>query len=178
MHSSSPVIHLRPFELSDIPGFTAAVNASLDSLIPWMVWAHHDYQPHDAESWIRFTHWQRMKEEAEEFAIVDQHDQLLGGAGIRFARHPGDTSAIGYWVRSDAQGQGIASRAVTKLLPMGFSRHDTRVIEILAAEDNLASRRVAEKCGGQFIGCRYGLIVLEGGPVNTAIYHFQRPDAG
>lgn len=178
MHSSSPAIHLRPFELSDVPGFTAAVNASLDSLIPWMIWAHHDYQPHDAESWIRFTHWQRMKEEAEEFAIVDQHDQLLGGAGIRFARHPGDTSAIGYWVRSDAQRQGIASRAVTKLLPMGFSRHDTRVIEILAAEDNLASRRVAEKCGGQFIGCRYGLIVLEGGPVNTAIYHFQRPDAG
>jgi len=178
MHASPLNISLRPFLLSDVSAFTAAVNASLDSLIPWMVWAHHDYQPHDAESWIRFTHWQRMKEEAEEFAIVDQHNQLLGGAGIRFARHPGDTSAIGYWVRSDVQRQGIASRAVAKLLPLGFSRPETRLIEILAAEDNLASRRVAEKCGGQFIGCRYGLIVLEAGPVNTAIYHFHRPDAG
>lgn len=178
MHASPLNISLRPFLLSDVSAFTASVNASLDSLIPWMVWAHHDYQPHDAESWIRFTHWQRMKEEAEEFAIVDQHDQLLGGAGIRFARHPGDTSAIGYWVRSDAQRQGIASRAVAALLPLGFSRPETRVIEILAAEDNLASRGVAEKCGGQFIGCRYGLIVLEEGPVNTAIYHFQRPDDG
>ncbi|WP_312041483.1 GNAT family N-acetyltransferase [Pantoea eucalypti] len=178
MHASPLNISLRPFLLSDVSAFTAAVNASLDSLIPWMVWAHHDYQPHDAESWIRFTHWQRMKEEAEEFAIVDQHDQLLGGAGIRFARHPGDTSAIGYWVRSDVQRQGIASRAVAKLLPLGFSRPETRLIEILAAEDNLASRRVAEKCGGQFIGCRYGLIVLAAGPVNTAIYHFHRPDAG
>ncbi|MGC0941967.1 GNAT family N-acetyltransferase [Pantoea agglomerans] len=177
MHPSPQNIYLRPFELSDVSAFTTAVNASLESLIPWMVWAHHDYQPHEAESWIRFTHWQRMKEEAEEFAIVDQHDQLLGGAGIRFARHPGDTSAIGYWVRSDAQRQGIASRAVAALLPLGFSRPETRVIEILAAEDNLASRGVAEKCGGQFIGCRYGLIVLEEGPVNTAIYHFQRPDA-
>jgi len=171
-------LHLRPFLLADVPAFTAAVNASLDSLIPWMAWAHPDYQPHEAESWIRFTHWQRLREEAEEFAIVDQHDRLLGGAGIRFARHPGDTSAIGYWVRSDAQRQGIASRAVTALLPLGFSRPETQVIEILAAEENLPSRGVAEKCGGQFIGCRYGLIVLKEGPVNTAIYHFQRPEAG
>ena len=171
-------LHLRPFLLADVPAFTAAINASLDSLIPWMAWAHPDYQPHEAESWIRFTHWQRLREEAEEFAIVDQHDRLLGGAGIRFARHPGDTSAIGYWVRSDAQRQGIASRAVTTLLPLGFSRPETQVIEILAAEENLPSRGVAEKCGGQFIGCRYGLIVLKEGPVNTAIYHFQRPEAG
>lgn len=78
MYPSPQNIYLRPFELSDVSAFTTAVNASLDSLIPWMVWAHHDYQPHEAESWIRFTHWQRMKEEAEEFAIVDQHDQLLG----------------------------------------------------------------------------------------------------
>lgn len=178
MHSSPIKTHLRPFELSDVPAFTDAVNRSVESLLPWMVWAHHDYQPHEAESWIRFTHWQRMKAEAEEFAIVDQHDRLLGGAGIRFARQPGESCAIGYWVRSEAQRQGIASSAVTALLPLGFSRPETRLIEILAAEDNVASRAVAEKCGGQFIGCRYGLIVLEEGPVNTAIYHFQRPDAG
>ncbi|WP_337014178.1 GNAT family N-acetyltransferase [Pantoea sp. AS142] len=171
-------VRLRPFMLNDVPAFTAAVNASLDSLIPWMVWAHHDYEPHEAEGWIRFTHWQRMRQEAEEFAIVDQHNQLLGGAGIRFARQPGDTSAIGYWVRSDAQRQGIASRAVAALLSLGFSKPETRVIEILAAEDNVASRAVAEKCGGHFIGCRYGLIVLEKGPVNTAIYHFQRSESG
>lgn len=176
MPSSPRTTHLRPFLLSDVPAFTAAVNASLDSLIPWMAWAHHDYQPHEAESWIRFTHWQRMREEAEEFAIVDQHDQLLGGAGVRFARHPGAASAIGYWVRSDVQRQGIATRAVATLLPLGFLRPETRVIEILVAEDNLASRAVAEKSGGDFIGCRYGLIVLNDGPVNTAIYHFQRPE--
>ncbi|MGK3144604.1 GNAT family N-acetyltransferase [Pantoea sp. C2G6] len=171
-------IHLRPFVLSDVPAFTAAVRASLDTLLPWMVWAHHDYQPHEAESWIRFTHWQRLKGEAEEFAIVDDNDRLLGGAGLRFARDPGQFAALGYWVRSDMQRQGIASRAVTELLPLGFSRPGSRGVEILAAENNLASRAVAEKCGGQFIGCRYGLIVLKEGPVNSAIYHFQRAEAG
>jgi len=176
MPQTAADIHLRPFTLNDIDTFTHAVNASLESLMPWMPWAHRDYQPHEAESWIRFTHWQRLKGEAEEFAIVDQYDRLLGGAGIRFARHPGDFSALGYWVRSDAQRQGIASQAVMALLTLGFSRPETRGIEILAAEENLASRAVAEKCGGEFIGCRYGLIVLENGAVNTAIYHFPRPD--
>ncbi|MXP49608.1 GNAT family N-acetyltransferase [Pantoea sp. Eser] len=169
-------INLHPFTLNDIDAFTQAVNASLESLMPCMAWAHPNYQPHEAESWIRFTHWQRLKEEAEEFAIVDQHDRLLGGAGIRFARHSGDFSALGYWVRSDAQRQGIAREAVKALLTLGFSRPETRGIEILAAEENLASRAVAEKCGDTFIGCRYGLIVLENGAVNTAIYHFPRPD--
>ena len=170
-----PDINLRPFHVNDTPAFAAAVNGSLDTLLPWMVWAHVDYQEHEAASWIAFTQWQRKKGEAEEFAIVDKHDRLLGGAGIRFPRHPGDFSAIGYWVRSDAQGNGIASRAVMHLLDIGFKRPDAKVIEILAAEENKASRAVAEKCGGQFIDYRYGLIVLDSGPVNTAIYHFHRP---
>lgn len=168
-------IHLRPFIAADTAAFTAAVNASLDTLLPWMAWAHSDYQPEEAASWIAFTQQQREKGEAEEFAIVDAEDRLLGGAGIRFAREPGQFAALGYWVRSDAQRQGIASRAVALLLEKGFARPETEVIEILAAEKNLASRAVAERCGARFIDMRYGLIILQSGPVNTAIYHCRRP---
>jgi len=172
--SSFPV-HLRPFSSKDIPAFTAAVNSSLDTLLPWMTWAHPDYQPEEAASWIDFTQQQRLKGEAEEFAIVDDRDRLLGGAGIRFIREPSHFAALGYWVRSDMQRQGIASHAVRLLLKMGFARPEVKVIEILAAEENHASRAVAARCGAKFIDIRYGLIILESGPVNTAIYHFHRP---
>lgn len=170
-------VQLRPFVSADIPAFTAAVNASLDTLQPWMVWAHPDYQPEEAASWIAFTQQQRANGEAEEFAIVDERDRLLGGAGIRFAREAGQFAALGYWVRSDMQRQGVASRAVALLLEMGFARPEIKIIEILAAEENRASRAVAERCGARFIDMRYGLIVLESGPVNTAIYHLRRPEA-
>ncbi len=174
--SSFPVsVHLRPFSTKDIPAFTTAVNSSLDTLLPWMTWAHPDYQPEEAASWIAFTQQQRLKGEAEEFAIVDDRDRLLGGAGIRFTREPAQFAALGYWVRSDMQRQGIASSAVEFLLKMGFARPDVEVIEILAAEKNHASRAVAARCGAKFIDMRYGLIILESGPVNTAIYHFHRP---
>lgn len=177
MTSPASSVRLRSFAPADIPAFTAAVNASLDTLRPWMVWAHPDYQPEEAASWIAFTQQQRIKGEAEEFAIVDDRDRLLGGAGIRFAREPGQFAALGYWVRSDMQRQGVASRAVALLLEMGFARPDIKVIEILAAEENRANRAVAERCGARFIDMRYGLIVLESGPVNTAIYHVHRPEA-
>ncbi|MCG7390193.1 GNAT family N-acetyltransferase [Pantoea sp. ACRSB] len=172
----SSSVRLRPFTCADIPDFTAAVNGSLDTLLPWMTWAHPDYQPEEAASWIAFTQQQRIKGEAEEFAIVDDRDRLLGGAGIRFARQPGQFAALGYWVRSDMQRQGVASRAVELLLEMGFARPEIKVIEILAAEENHASRAVAARCGARFIDMRYGLIILESGPVNTAIYHVHRPE--
>ncbi|TWD37585.1 GNAT family N-acetyltransferase [Pantoea sp. SJZ147] len=168
-------LRLRPFDLHDIEAFTEAVNDSLDTLLPWMSWAHQDYQPHEAESWIRFTHLQRALKEAEEFAIVDAENRLLGGAGFRFAKKPGEFCALGYWVRRDAQCQGVATQAVKLLLDFGFARPDVQTIELLAVENNYASRRVAEKSGGHFIDYRYGVIILDSGPVNAAIYHFQRP---
>ncbi len=147
----SLVIQLCPFTLADIPAFTAAINASLDTLRPWMVWAYPDYQPEEAASWITFTLQQRIKGEAEECAIVDASDRLLDGAGIRFAREPDQLAALGYWVRSDMQRQGVASRAVALLLERGFARREIKVIEILAAKENHASRAVAERCGAHLV---------------------------
>ena len=172
---SISVVTLRPFTLQDVEAFTRAVNNSLESLQPWMVWAHADYQADEAASWINFTDLQRSNAEAEEFAIVDGNDRLLGGAGLRFARQPGECSALGYWVRSDAQRQGVATRAVAQLVEFGFTHPHINRLEILAAADNQASRRVALRSGFEFIDYRYGLIVLESGPVNTAIYHLNRP---
>lgn len=167
-------VTLRPFRFHDATSFTQAVNESLSSLTPWLVWAHDNYHRDEAVSWIHFTHIQRANGEAEEFAIVDEHDQLLGGAGIRFARQPGEYSAIGYWVRSSAQRQGVATRAVAQLIEPGFRSAEVKLLEILAAADNRASRAVAERSGFSFVDYRYGLIVLESGPVNTAIYHLRR----
>ncbi|ALV91300.1 MULTISPECIES: GNAT family N-acetyltransferase [Pantoea] len=168
-------VALRPFVLQDAAAFTEAVNQSLNSLKPWMAWAHEDYRAEEATSWINFTHMQRDKGEAEEFAIVDGEGRLLGGAGIRFAQQPGDFNAIGYWVRSDAQRLGVATRAVALLVNFGFQHLDIPLLEIVAAEENHASRAVALRSGFEFIDYRYGLIVLDSGPVNSAIYHLKRP---
>lgn len=172
---SISLVTLRPFTLQDIDAFTQAVNESLSTLKPWMAWAHEKYHPDEAASWIDFTRIQRSKGEAEEFAIVDGNDRLLGSAGIRFAKNPDESSALGYWVRSDAQRQGVATRAVAQLVEFGFQYPRINLLEILAAEENHASRAVALRCGFTLVDYCFGLIILESGAVNGAIYHLQRP---
>ncbi|WP_075183564.1 GNAT family N-acetyltransferase [Pantoea sp. 1.19] len=167
-------LHFRPLEHGDAPAFAQAVNASLDTLLPWMCWAHAGYTEADATAWITLTQVQRRLGEADELGIFSEDGQLLGGAGLRFSSDPQGLTAIGYWVRSAAQNQGIATQAVNYLARLAIPAGASGQLEILVAEQNLASRRVAEKSGARLVGMRFGLIVLDSGPVNTAVYHLSR----
>ncbi|MFS2225351.1 GNAT family N-acetyltransferase [Pantoea sp. B65] len=169
-------IHLRPFAMQDAGAFATAINESLESLLPWMVWAHAGYNKKEARQWFAFTHMQREKGEADELGIYDDKGQLLGGAGLRYPQDNTSLAAIGYWVRSSQQRRGIARQAVRQLTELAFRHPQINTIEILAAEANLASRAVAVASGAEFIDLRYGLIILDSGPVNTAIYHLRRAE--
>lgn len=168
---------MRAFTDDDAEEFTSAINQSLDTLLPWMSWAHANYTVQDACAWFHFTHLQRKKGESNELGIFNTDGRLLGGAGIRYSADPLVPASIGYWIRSSEQRQGIASQAVRRIALDTFSQRDDPVLEILVAEENVASRTVAEKVGAEIIAIRYGLIVLDKGPVNTVIYHLSRPTA-
>lgn len=170
-------IYLRPMLTTDAAEYATAINESLSSLQPWMSWAHEDYQPEEAIEWFRLIDRQREKGEANEMGIFAASDhRFLGAAGIRYGQMPEEQSAIGYWVRQKEQRKGVARKAVMQLAREGFRRPEINIIEILAAENNHASRAVALSCGARLIGLRYGLIVMEQGPVTAAIYHLRRED--
>lgn len=168
-------IILRPYQDDDAEAFAAAVNASLDTLRPWLLWAHAGFTAAEARQWFSITHLLRNKGEAHELGLFAPDGRLLGGAGLRYSRDQPDHCSIGYWVRSSEQRQGIASYAVRQLVDLAWQSTERKVVEILAVEDNVASRSVATRCGADFKGISFGLIVLDKGPVNTAIYHFYCP---
>ena len=168
-------IIVRPFENSDAGAFAEAVNTSLDTLKPWMVWAHENYTAEDARRWFSYTHLQRRQGVANEQGVFAEDGRLLGGAGLRYSTGPDIPAALGYWVRSSEQRKGIARQAVHLIVTAAFEQPDINVIEILAAENNIASRAVATSAGAELVAIRYGLIVLESGPTNTAIYRLHRP---
>ncbi len=165
---------MRAFEDADAAAFTQAVNQSLDTLLPWMTWAHKNYTEDEARLWFHLTHLQRQQGTANELGLFAADGRLLGGAGLRYSINPLIPCSIGYWVRSSEQRQGLASEAVRRLATRAFSQPDIDVVEILVAERNIASRTVAEKVGAKTIAIRYGLIVLDSGPVSTVIYHLHR----
>jgi RimJ/RimL family protein N-acetyltransferase len=54
---------------------------------------------------------------------------------------------VGYWIRADATGKGYASAAAKLCAEFGFIDLQLNRIEIVAAKDNIASLKVAEKTG-------------------------------
>ena len=70
---------------------------------------------------------------------------VLGGTG--FHVHAPDWLEIGYWIRSDQTGQGIATEATRAQVKLAFEVHCADRLELRISPDNVASIRIAEKCG-------------------------------
>lgn len=85
---------LRPFEDQDARAFANAVNQPLDTLVPWMGWAHENYTPEDALKWFGYTHLQRQQGSSNEMGIFSNDGRLLGGTGIRHASQHGSKPAL------------------------------------------------------------------------------------
>lgn len=85
---------------------------------------------------------------------------------------------IGYTVGEAFRGRGYATAAVAAVLPIAFDPKllGLERLEILAAVDNLASRRVAERNGFRLEGILRGLLVINGTRIDHALYALLRTD--
>jgi RimJ/RimL family protein N-acetyltransferase len=54
---------------------------------------------------------------------------------------------ISYWLGPGARGRGLATSAVRLLASWAFDELDLARLALLAEPDNVASQRVAERCG-------------------------------
>jgi len=80
------------------------------------------------------------------FSIL-YYGRLVGACGIKIDQHRPWIGEIGYFIDRDYQGMGIATEAVRQLEKIGFEQLDLQRIAILMDTRNLASERVAQKCG-------------------------------
>jgi RimJ/RimL family protein N-acetyltransferase len=132
---------LRPMQVADPDAIVAGLNDPDASRFMPLVPA--PYTRAAADAWIvRCTGvWETG--EASPFAILDAGTgELLGSIEL----HGGST--IGYWVRADARGRGIATRALRLVCEWATQRP----LQLTTHPDNLASQRVAEKAGFRRIG--------------------------
>jgi len=164
-------ILLRPYEKKDIDDLHQATIASLKELIPWMPWAFEGYSLAQSRFWIKNTlkNWQDGRE--YNFAIYDAVSSgFLGAAGINEISPVNNTANLGYWVRSDRTGQGIAVAATKLLAKWGFDVLKLNRISIHVAVDNVRSLRVAEKSGAKREGVLRNKMLLNG-KIHDSIMH-------
>ena len=133
---------------ADAPLLKRAVDSSLDHLRQWMPWAMHE----PSELWVieeRIARFQRefLSGEDRSFGIFSADEtEILGGIGL----HPGeaaDTLELGYWLRADSTGKGLATEAAAALTQAAFAELGVKRIEIRCDPRNLRSARIPERLG-------------------------------
>jgi RimJ/RimL family protein N-acetyltransferase len=144
---------------------------SLETVGKWMSWCHAGYQEEEAAAWITRASESWSRASAFEFGIFSCVDGTLHGVcGLNCIVWPNRVANLGYWIRQSAQGRGIASAAVKRLAQFGFEELGLTRIEIVTAEDNTGSRRVAERSGALFEAVLRNRLVVAGKPTPGALY--------
>lgn len=163
---------LRSALADDVPALYAAVVESLETLKPWMLWAHDGYQVDELRSWVlaQPALWQRG--DRYELTIYDtSQDRIpLGVCGLSHFNRSFGLANLSYWVRTSRRGQGIAARAARLVARWGFEQLGLLRAEVVVAVDNIASLRVAEKCGARREGVLRNRLQV-GAKIYDAVMH-------
>ncbi|MFO1305929.1 MAG: GNAT family N-acetyltransferase [Burkholderiales bacterium] len=72
---------------------------------------------------------------------------LVASAGLHRTNWETPKTEVGYWCRTSATGRGFVTEAVSALAEYAFRHIGAVRVEIVTDEQNMASRRVAERAG-------------------------------
>ena len=139
---------LRCYDPSDAPLLKEAVDASLEHLRPWMPWVESEPQTLDEKvELLRAFRGQFDLGTNFAYGVFEPDDsRQLGGAGF----HPrgGEGSLeIGYWIRADAIGRGLATEVTAVLTRVGFEKCGLVRVDIQVDPANERSARIPQKLG-------------------------------
>jgi RimJ/RimL family protein N-acetyltransferase len=139
---------LRCWDPADAPLLKEAIDASLDHLRPWMDWALAEPTTVEQKADLLRTFADQFArgEDAIYGIFETAEDRVVGGTGFH-PRLREDAREIGYWIRADATGQGLASEATAALTRVGFEVESLRRIEIHCDAANLRSAAIPRKLG-------------------------------
>jgi RimJ/RimL family protein N-acetyltransferase len=145
----TPRLELRPFRRRDADAMLEAVLDSIDDLERWLPWVHRRYGRADTMRFIRDSSQAWVEGRAHDFAIrrLDDPDRHVGNISVWPTSQRERSGEVGYWVRSDETGDGIATEAAACVAALGFEEMGLHRITLRIAVGNVASERVASKLG-------------------------------
>jgi RimJ/RimL family protein N-acetyltransferase len=141
-------LFLRPWVAADADALRAALEESVEHLLPWIPWATPE-APGAEETRALLDGWiaQRASGESFIYAILQRDGGLLlGGIGLYARVGPGRLE-VGYWLRRTASGLGFATEAAAAIGAAGLALAGVHALEIHTDPRNLASMRIPTKLG-------------------------------
>jgi len=172
-------IRIRPSAVTDAASIVAAVRASAVEIAPWMPWAHEGYSLEDSRTWLDLCADGWAAGSQYSFVAVDTTTgEFLGDCSLSQINRVHGFANLGYWVRSSATGQGLASALAERVARFGVEALKLNRIEILTAVENRASQRVAEKIGATREGVLRSRLVVRAEVWDAVIFSITARDLG
>jgi ribosomal-protein-alanine N-acetyltransferase len=143
-------VYLRAPELRDYQEWADVREASRNFLTPWEpTWAQDETSRGSYRYKLRrYTEDARDDKAHALFVFREDDDALLGGVTLsNIRRGVAQTASLGYWAGQMHAGQGYTTAAVRAVVRYAFEDLDLHRVEAACQPDNIASRRVLEKCG-------------------------------
>jgi RimJ/RimL family protein N-acetyltransferase len=132
----------------DAPLLKEAVDSSLEHLRPWMPWAAHEPQPvaEKVELLRRFRGNFDLGHDFVYGIFTPDESEVVGGSGLH-TRVGDDAFEIGYWIRSDRTGQGLATETSAALTRVACELCGVDRVEIHVDPANETSCSIPRKLG-------------------------------
>jgi RimJ/RimL family protein N-acetyltransferase len=168
---------LRSYCEADFGSTYAAVMESIPEISRWMPWCHEAYGLEDHKKWsnTRQKQWDGGVE--YDFVIFrPESSKALGICGLNNFDWQNRRANLGYWVRTSQTGKGLATEAARLLAGFGFETLHLNRIEILIAQANTASQRVAEKLGVAREGFLKNRLIVQNKVHHAFLYAWVKSD--
>jgi RimJ/RimL family protein N-acetyltransferase len=132
----------------DAPLLKEAIDASIKHLRPWMPWASHE--PTALSDKVELLRGFRGRFDLDQdfaYALFARDEsEVLGGAGLH-TRVGDGAFEIGYWIRADAIGRGLATETAAALTRVAFELCGVDRVEIRVDPANERSATIPRKLG-------------------------------
>jgi len=144
----TPRLVVRCWNPADAPLLKAAIDASVDHLLPYLLWAVDEPQPLQTKiDLLRKFRADFDSNRTYVYGIFNKDEtSVVGGTGL--STEAGEKAReIGYWIHKDHVGQGYATEISAALTRVAFLVDHVERVDIRCDVDNLKSAAVPRKLG-------------------------------
>lgn len=147
IHSARTV--MRPFSPEDAPEVFACISPKITRFMRWE-------PPESLEAFAEiWQSWLPSIADQSNVLMVARHredNRCLGIVGLHALQT--ETPELGIWLRHDLHGMGLGKELIGAAAAWVSQNRTIKYLEYPVAEENIASRRIAEGYGGQIAGRR------------------------
>ncbi len=170
---------LRPPQMRDHEHWANLRRDSRAFLTPWEPSWSGDHL--SARAFRNRVSWsERMIRQGEAWPLLlfrTEDEAIVGGLTLsNIRRDPAEAGTLGYWVGEPFAAQGYMTEALAALRTFAFRELDISRLEAACLPENLASRRLLERCQFKYEGVAQAYLQIAGRWRNHVLYAALRED--